>query len=256
MTNRFSQPLKLLGAATALIVAALVGGTMIGSVLAAPGGTTSQDSVLAADPSGDAGAYCQTFLDTFAKELGVSTDELAPAAKAAAIAAVNAAVDAGDLTQDQADAAIARINAWDGNGCGLIGMRLGHLGQHAARVDFMQGMFQAAADALNMTPAELRDALADANLQEVADAQNVSYDTVVSAALDSAKTDLDAAVTAGTITQDKADAIYSRLETWLNDGGPGNWGDHPFMHGMFGPPPADAPSSNGSTDSSTEGTSA
>lgn len=245
-----TQPLKIVGAASALIVAALVGGTLIGSVLAAPGGTNTSDPVLAADPSGDPAAYCQTFLDTFASELGVSADDLAPAAKAAAIAAVNAAVDAGDLTQTQADAAIERINAWDGEGCGLIGWRLGHFGQHPARVEFMQGMFAAAADTLNMTTAELRDALADANLQEVADAQNVSYDDVVAAALGSAKTDLDAAVTAGTITQDKADAIYSRLETWLNDGGPGNFGDHPFFRGPGAPSPSDSPAS----DSSTEGT--
>ena len=117
-------------------------------------------------------------------------------------------------------------------------------------------MFAAAADTLNMTTAELRSALADANLQEVADAQNVNYDDVVAAALASAKTDLDAAVTAGTITQDKADAIYSRLETWLNDGGPGNFGDHPFFRGPFAPSPSDAPASDSSTDSSTEGTSA
>jgi hypothetical protein len=246
------QSMKLLGAATALIVAALVGGTLIGSVLAAPGGTGSSANPAAADPAENAQAYCQTFLDTFASELGVSTDDLAPAAKAAAIAAVNAAVDAGDLTQDQADSAIERINAWDGEGCGLIGWHLGHIGQHAARVEFMQGMFTAAADALNMTTAELRDALTDNNLQEVADAQNVDYDTVVAAALASAKTDLDAAVTAGTITQDKADAIYSRLETWLNDGGPGGWGDGPFHRGPFAPAPSDAPAS----DSSTEGTSA
>ncbi len=243
------HPMKLLGAATALIVAALVGGTLIGSVLAAPGGSGTSDPVLAADPSGDPAAYCQTFLDTFASELGVSADELAPAAKAAAIAAVNAAVDAGDLTQDQADAAIERINAWDGDGCGLIGWRMGHIGHHAARVDFLQGMFEAAAGELNMTTAELREALADSTLQEVADAQHVSLDDVVAAALASAKTDLDAAVTAGTITQDKADAIYSRLETWLNNGDLGSWGGHPFLR-PFAPSPSDAPAS----DSSTEGT--
>ena len=49
----------------------------------------------------------------------------------------------------------------------------------------------------------------------------------MAAALASAKTDLDAAVAADQITQDKADAIYSRLETWLNDGGPGNLGTTP-----------------------------
>jgi hypothetical protein len=239
-----SQPLKLLGGAAALITAALVGGTLIGSVFAAaPGDSGSSDPAVAFgdQETTDAAAYCQTFLDTFASELGVETDELAPAAKAAAIAAVNAAVEAGDLTQDAADRMIEHINAWDGDGCRWIGFKLGHWGHHAAQVEFLTGMWEAAAGALDMTPAELREALADSTLQEVAEAEGVAYADVVAAALASAQTDLDAAVEAGTITQEKADAILERLETWLNDGTIGDWGDR---RGWFnrGPltPPADA----------------
>jgi len=98
----------------------------------------------------------------------------------------------------------------------------------------------------------------DSTLEEVAEAQGVDYADVVAAALASAKADLDAAVEAGTITQDKADAIYARLETWLNEGGIGNWGERdgrpgpgrPFIP-FFGPPS----STEGSTNSSAEGTS-
>jgi hypothetical protein len=243
-TRAMSQPLKLLGGATALITAALVGGTLIGSVFAAaPGDSGSGDPavVFGDEETTDAAAYCQTFLDTFASELGVETDELAPAAKAAAIAAVNAAVEAGDLTQDAADRMIEHINAWDGDGCRWIGFKLGHWGHHAAPAEFLTGIWEAAASALDMTPAELREALADSTLQEVAEAEGVAYADVMAAALASAQTDLDAAVEAGTITQEKADAILERLETWLNDGTIGDWGDR---RGWFnrGPlsPPADA----------------
>jgi hypothetical protein len=248
-----SQPLKILGGAAALITAALVGGTRIGSVLAAPGtsGSSSPGAVFG-DEETDATAYCRTFLDTFASELGVSTDELAPAAKAAAIAAINAAVEAGDLTQDAADRMIGKVNAWDGYDCRWIGFKLGHWAHHAARVEFMSGMWEAAAGALDMTAAELREALVDSTLDEVAEAEGVDYAEVVAAALASAQTDLDAAVEAGTITQEKADAISERLETWLNEGGLGNWGDG---HGPFFRPgaPSDAPASE---DSDAEGTSA
>ena len=134
-------------------------------------------------------AYCQTFIDTFASELGVATDALAPAAKAAASASVNAAVEAGDITQDQADAMIERINNWDGTGCGWIGFHLGG-GHHGEGLGFMSSVLTAAADALGMEPADLREALADASLEEVAADQNVSYDDVTSAALAAAKTDL------------------------------------------------------------------
>ena len=237
-----NQLLKVSGAAIALITAALVGGTLIGSVLAAPTGvdpTTTGANL--GDEEADAQAYCETFLDTFASELGVSTDELAPAAKAAAIAAINAAVEAGDLTQDVADRMIEHVNAWDGEGCRWIGFKVGHWAGHAARVDFLSGMWEAAANALNMTPAELREALADSTLQEVADDRGVELADVTAAALASAKTDLDAAVADGTITQERADAIYERVETWLSEGALGGWGGHhrfgPF--GPFGPPSSD-----------------
>ena len=249
-----SQPLKLLGGAAALITAALVGGTLIGSVLAAPGagGSTNSPAVFG-DEETDATAYCQTFLDTFASELGVSTDELAPAAKAAAIAAINAAVEAGDLTQDVADRMIEKVNAWDGNGCRWIGFKLGHGAHHAARVEFMSGMWEAAAETLSLTTAELREALVDSTLEEVAEAEGVEYAGVVAAALASAQADLDAAVEAGTITQEKADAISERLEAWLNEGGVGNWGDRPHPPFFRPDAPSDAPSSDGSD---AEGTSA
>ena len=258
-----SQPLKLLGGAAALITAALVGGTLIGSVLAAPGSTATDDPLLAVgeDASGEKGEYCQIFLDTFAEELGVSTDDLAPAAKAAAIAAVNQAVENGDLTDEQGQAIIEWINNWDGTGCAFIGFHLGRWAHHGARVEFMSGVFESAAKALGMEVSELREALVDSTLEEVAEAQGVDYADVVAAALTSAKADLDAAVEAGTITQDKADAIYARLETWLNEGGIGNWGERDGRPGpgrrpfFFGPPSSLDGSPDGSTDSSAEGTS-
>jgi ribosomal protein S20 len=111
-----------------------------------------------------------------------------------------------------------------------------------------------------MEVSELREALVDSTLEEVAEAQGVDYADVVAAALASAKADLDAAVEAGTITQDKADAIYARLETWLNEGGIGNWGERDGRPGpgrpFFGPPTSTDGATDGSTDGSAEGTSA
>jgi hypothetical protein len=259
-----SQLFKVLGGAAALITAALVGGTLIGSVLAAPSGSTSTTDDALFLGTEETGEYCQVFLDAFAEELGVSTDELAPAAKAAAIAAINQAVANGDLTQDVADRMIENVNNWDGDGCGWIGFRLGHWAHHAARVEFMSGVFESAAKSLGMELSELREALQDSTLEEVAEAQGVAYADVVAAALESAKADLDAAVEAGNITQEKADEIYARLETWLNEGGIGNWGDRgerpgpgPGRHFFF-VPPVDGPSdsTDSSSDGSAEGTSA
>ena len=204
--------LKIVSGAAVLLAAAVIGGALMSTAFA---GDSDPDTD---DLTDDGTAYCQTFIDTFASELGVETAEVAPAAKAAAVASVTAAVAAGDLTQDQADAMIERINNWDGTGCGWIGFHLGG-GHHGAGLGFMSSAFTAAADALGLEPADLREALADASLEEVANDQGVSYEEVTSAALAAAKTDLDAAVADGTITQDRADAIYDHLSTWLADGG-------------------------------------
>ena len=251
-----SQPLKLLGGAAALITAALVGGTLIGSVLAAPSGSGRSDpaSAFGDEETGGDAAYCEVFLDTFASELGVAADELVSAAKAATIAAINAAVEAGELTQDAADRMIARVNAAEGNGCRWIGFKLGHWAHHAARVDFLAGMFDAAAGALGMTTAELREALADSTLQEVADAEGVPYAEVSAAAIASAEAELDAAVEADSITQAQADAILERLDGALSDGDIGDWSPRrQWFHSDPNAPDSDSPSSD-DTDADTTAT--
>ena len=77
----------------------------------------------------------------------------------------------------------------------------------------------AAAEALKMTPAELRAELRGGkSLKDVATAQNVPYATVTAAIVTAVKADLDAAVKAGTIKQARADRILERLEARLADG--------------------------------------
>src|SRR5919106_1705631 len=68
---------KTFGMAGALILSALIGGTLIGSALAQDEGTDG-------DTSTDAGAYCDTFMESFAAELGTTRDEVVAAGKAAA----------------------------------------------------------------------------------------------------------------------------------------------------------------------------
>ena len=81
------QLIKPLGFAGALVLAAIVGGTVIGSVLA----TEETDSTHAATE------YCDVFMESMATELGVTRDELVAAGRAAAGSALDAAVEAGDV---------------------------------------------------------------------------------------------------------------------------------------------------------------
>lgn len=231
------RPMKSLALAGGLVAAALVGGTLMSAVLAAPSTTSATGSATrtTADPAA-MGTYCQTFLDTFAGQLGTTTAKVTAAAKAAAQAAVDAAVTAGDLTAAQATAMKARIDAATGEGCGM----LGHIGPFGGRDGgpgrgmAFGGLVDAAATALKLTPAELTAKLRSGDsLKEVATAKGVDYARVsaaVTAALDKA---LAAAVTAGDLTQARADEVRTHIVGEITDG---TWPDHLAGRGPWGPP--------------------
>lgn len=212
---------QLIGGASLLVAAALVGGTLIGGALAAPtgGGDTSTGSGRGAPLLGVGGEYCDVFLETFAAELGVSVDDLLSASKAAAVAAVDAAVTRGDLDEDRAAAMRERIEAVDEAGCGLgwafgRGLAVGH-----ARGLLHVDVLDAAAEALGLENADLIERLGDGtSLEEVADEQGVSYEEVKSAVVSAVQADLDAAVEEG-LDQERADAALERVQTWLAEGG-------------------------------------
>lgn len=219
---------RLAGFAGLLVVAALVGGTIIGSVAAATApraGAPEQNVAPAADarPNAEAAAKrCAEFRRAFAANLGVQESALAPAAKKAAVSMIDAAVAAGTLTKADADKRKARIEAADADGCRLLAGRIGArgagLGAGAARGVAKDGL-AAAAKALGMTGAELGAQLRSGKtLRDVATAKGVPYATVSAAVVASVKTDLDAAVAAGKIKQARADQILERLAKNLADG--------------------------------------
>lgn len=225
--------LRIAGFGTALIVAAVIGGTIIGSVAAntmpsassatsTPDGADPQAVVAASSaPQGavaaaTAGKYCESFLDAYATALGVERSALGPAAVKAAEATIAAALAAGDLTQAQADRLAARLKDAQLGGCPKFVDRVGQTRPAAGVV--REGV-DAAAKALGMTTAELRAALKSGkDLKQIAADQGVPYATVTAAALAPVKAKLDAAVAAGTIKQARADRILARLEANLADG--------------------------------------
>jgi uncharacterized protein YidB (DUF937 family) len=208
------KTLKTLGLAGGLVTAALVGGTLISAATAAPAspsGTTTGDL-----EEVDVAAYCQTWKDAFAAELGVSADDLVPAAKAATIAAIDAAVANGDLPEDIATRMKEQVENADADGCHLLGAGFRAWGGHAARADFRLDWVTASSEALGMENGELVEALRSGDtLQEIAEAQGVSYDVVSQAILDAAKADLDALVEAGRITRERADERLESLDQAL-----------------------------------------
>jgi hypothetical protein len=224
---------KLAGAAALLVTASVIGGTLIGSALAAPSASSSDRSTAAhgGPLGGEAGEYCDVYLDTLASELGVRRDDLLPASKSAAEAAIDAAVAAGDLDEERAATLKDRIAGIDEAGCGLVGGIGKAFGRGFGHGFVRADVLDAAADALGIESAELMDLLADgASLQEVADEKGVAYDTVKSDVLAALDADLDTAVNNG-LAQERADAIHDRVAEWLDAGG--ERPAHPFG-GRFG----------------------
>jgi hypothetical protein len=216
---------KLFAGAGLLVAAALVGGTLIGGAMAAPQSTGPADTDTQIQARGPfaGGEYCDVFLDTFAAELGVGRDDLLPASKAAALAAIDAAVEAGDLDADRADVLRERIEAMDEDGCGLgFGMRLGFARGQALgheRGLMHADVVAAAAEALDLDSDALVELLADGgSLEEIAEAEGVDYETVKAAVLAAVAADLDEAVADG-LDQDRADAMLERITTRLDEGG-------------------------------------
>jgi hypothetical protein len=216
---------KLFAGAGLLVATALVGGTLIGGAMAAPEstGSTGTDVEMQARGPFGSGEYCDVFLDSFAAELGVSRDDLLPASKVAALAAVDAAVEAADLDADRADGLRERIEAMDEDGCGLgFGMQLGFargmaLGHERGLMH--ADLVTAAAEALDLDSDALVERMADgSSLEEIAEAEGVDYETVKEAVLAAVAADLDEAVAQG-LDQDRADGMLERITTRLDEGG-------------------------------------
>ena len=236
------QLMKTLGAAGALLISALVGGTLIGSALATDESTDTDTTAAASE-------YCDVFMDALASELGATRDELVAAGKAAANAAVDAALEAGDITEERATALRERIDAADGTGCAWFGhgfaRGFGAGFDHGVGRGFLGGdVFEAAATALGIESSELIDRLDTAgSLEALATEEGVAYDDVKASVLSAVQADLDAAVAEG-LDQARADEVIERLTTWLDEGG--ELGG--FRAGHFGPGRGFGPWGDGGSD--------
>jgi hypothetical protein len=204
--------------------------------------------------SSEGGPSPSSFLDSVAKHLGISRDSLDDATRAAAIDQVDAAVEAGQITKEQADRLKERIKSGEVPpffGGPFLGPRFGPhffgpprdgepgFGFH---FEFEFGLggphdpgasFSAAAKFLGLTVRELRERLADGDsLADVAKAEGKSVEGLVDLFLADAKERLDKAVEAGRITETRAKEILERLEAGVREFVEGGFrGFHRFRHG-------------------------
>jgi 3-hydroxyacyl-CoA dehydrogenase len=184
-----------------------------------------------------------SFFDSLAQHLGISSEELEDAARAAALDQVDAAVEEGRITEEQAEELRSRIES--GELPPFFGP--GPFGGLHEKAHAFGDHFSAAADYLGVTVEELRERLeAGQSLADVAEAEGKSVDGLKQAILDEARKSLNEAVEEETLTREQADAALERLETRVNDLVEGTFEGRRGHHFFGGPPgggrPDDGPS--------------
>lgn len=211
--QRFRTRKTLVVAAAALAVA-----VASGAAIAASGGSSPSP---------------KSFFDSVAKHLGVSSQKLQDATKAAAIDQVDAALADGRITKAQADQLKARINS--GDYPPFFGPSFG--GRHGFHGGPGRHLFgdklSSAAGYLGLTEDQLRTKLMNGqSLAGVAKARGKSVDGLKQTILDGAKKQLDQAVKDGDLTQAQANDMLSRLQAHVDDLVNGNF--HGRDHERFG----------------------
>jgi lambda repressor-like predicted transcriptional regulator len=216
--------------------AALAVGLGGGAVLAATGSS---------DPASD-------FLGDVAQRLGVSQDRLEDAIEDATIARIDAAVDAGDLSKEEADALKDRVRSSEVPAIvpSLPGPvpRFGKFGHPEV---FAPGLFpgtdliETAADYLDMDRADIGEALRDGkSLAELARDRGKSVDGLKEELRAAIREDADQAVEDGVLTKQQADRLVKKLSGAV-DGLVEKGGDPGLEFGFpppeFGPAPPAPP---------------
>ncbi len=181
---------KLTAFGAAALAAAAVGG---GAALAAGGtGAPSEES--------------KKIVDAAAEDLGVTSTELTSALKKALLARVDAQLDAGTITEEQATAMKERINS---DSFALFGPLGGHRGGGHHGIGLAT-----AATYLGLTEEALRTSLESGkSLADVAKATDgKSVDGLVAAIVAAEKKQLAAAVAAGRMTEAQQTEMLANLE--------------------------------------------
>ena len=155
-------------------------------------------------------------IEDAATQLGVQPDALSDALKEALKNRIDAAVEAGRLTEAQASELKERIDSEDSvplfNGPGFRGHGLGHFGHF--------GNVTAAAAYLDLTEVELREQLEEKTLAQIAKDEGKSVVGLIGALVNAAGKAIDQAVAEGRLTQERAaelkSALDERIESFVN----------------------------------------
>ena len=186
-------------------------GLLAGVLAIGGGGAAVAANGLAVPGSGAARqAICETYQQRFAQNLGITTQQLQDTRKQTALQLIDERAAAGTITPEQAQQARDRVNGSQG-ACARMGDRNPVL-VHVGKVEL-----QAVAQQLGITERELVQELRGGqSLAQVAEGYNVSRDQLKATMRDTFKAELDRAVVAGKLTQERADAALTLFDTRLD----------------------------------------
>jgi hypothetical protein len=215
--------------------------TVIGGIAVLVIAVAGAGAAIGATGTGTPQEESKAVIDATATDLGVSSASLTAALKKALIARVDAALAAGNLTGAQATDLKARINSGE---VPLVGLGGGHRGGPGVGGIAGTGHFgelEAAASYLGLTATELRTAQdGGKTLAAIATEQGKNVDGLVDAMVSAVTKNVNAAVTAGTVTDAQRDSILSGLEARIT-GHVNNLRPDQGRGGPGGPPPMGAP---------------
>lgn len=197
------------------VLGALLAAGFVVAVTAAASGVQAQP-LAAASPKPSASpaaaakiqAYCDSFVNHLASNLGKKPGDVQKAAASALDQTLEDAVKAGDLTRQQADAIKSRQANKPVCAGGLAALRPDRAGSRA-RVGLA-----AYAKALGISPQDLKQQLASGKtVKDIAAAKGMDENTFRNNLVNAVKPDLDARVAAGKLTQQQEDTILNKLKT-------------------------------------------
>jgi hypothetical protein len=188
----------------------------------------------------------EALIDDAASQLGVEPSELSNALEQALKNRIDEAVESGRLTEEQGDELKERIDAEEYPPFGGLRMLApGHGGFGFHRLGGGD-ILEAAASYLGLTQAQLRAALEDQTLAEIAEERGKTSSGLVQHLVATQTKRIDEALADGRITDDQAARLEAGLDERMEalvDGqlrGRGDWPRHRFWPGSGAPraPPA------------------
>lgn len=207
-----------------LLAIGLAIGVILGPSLQALAASRNASAAPATTPT--VGGYCQLYLDTASKDLGVSQQQLVNANKDALQKVIDQMAADGKLTQTQKARAEQDLSRYAGNPCAALQAaaqaKHGH-GVSGSQSQAISGaratLISAVAGALNTSSSALQSELnAGKTVSQIITEKGASKSAVNAAYLKAVQSQLAKAVSGGKLSQSQSDMMYSFIQQAVASG--------------------------------------